>query len=563
MAILEQKKQMGEQAPHRYLANTYVQLAVLLLLTGLTFFPNLDALEPTLMEARNFITAREISQHGNWLTPTMNGELRLAKPPLPTWVTALAGISVGDMHNIAVLRFPAAMMAGFTVLFLFLLARQLTKDKLVPFLAGLVLLTSYLFVHLGRQATWDVYCHSFMMGAIWLFVKSLKKEGPQHGLFALCGLLLGLSFMSKGPVSFYALLLPFLLSYAYGYGLPELKAKRNGILLALGVCGVVALLWPLYVYLAEPERMGFIMARESTAWVSRHVKPFWYYWTFPGEAGMWTLLTFVALLAPYARPRIQRYGNYRFLAAWVLVAVVLLSLIPEKKERYLLPMLMPMALLTAHYLKYLMDAFSEGMASRWDTLLLRSYGILTTIVILLVPVLLYLFAYRGQALSGVALVIAALFFLAAGAALVWMIRNKAAAYIFYCTVAAHVVLLLVLMPVYDKATGSEGETHAALEEVREEEELQALPFYAVNGMRLESVWEVGKKVDTAWVVNSRLQLPDKLPAIVFSVQPLSEVEASSRNIRCLQVRKYNFNAETPDKKYYMYLLSENPLPVGG
>lgn len=44
------------------------------------------ALPTDIMESRNIITAREMVSDGNWLVPTMNGELRLEKPPLPTWV---------------------------------------------------------------------------------------------------------------------------------------------------------------------------------------------------------------------------------------------------------------------------------------------------------------------------------------------------------------------------------------------------------------------------------------------------------------------------------------------
>ncbi|MCJ8165883.1 glycosyltransferase family 39 protein [Pontibacter sp. E15-1] len=546
----------------KYLANTYVQLAVLLLLTGLTFFTHLGALEPTLMEARNFITAREMTEHHNWLIPTMNGELRLAKPPLPTWATALAGVRAGDMYNLAALRFPASVMAGLTVLFLFLLARQLTRDRLVPFLAGLVLLSSYLFVHLGRQATWDIYCHSFMLGAIWLFVVAYRRQGQQYGVFALSGLFLGLSFMSKGPVSFYALLLPFLLSYAYGYGLREVKEKRNGMLLALGICAVVAMLWPLYVHVAEPESLSRNMSAESTAWISRHVKAVWYYWTFPGEMGLWTLLTFVALLAPYARPRIGRYGNYRFLAAWVLVSVVLLSLVPEKKERYLLPMLLPMALLTAHYLKYLIDAFAAGRGSAWDRRILQAFGGITALAVGAVPVFLYFFAYRVQAISVGALAAFSVFFLAAAAGVLWLVRKKAAANLFISGVGLHVVLLMVAIPIYERITAP-AHDYAGLEEVRELNELRLLPFYSVNGMRPESVWEVGKEVDTIRIVNRRLQIPGKLPAIVFSVKPIPIGAApAAGEVWLRKLNVYNYSTEAPEKKYHMYLLTERTPQEG-
>ena len=42
---------------------------------------------------------------------------------------------------------------------------------------------------------------------------ALQEAGAQWKYFLLAGLFIGLSFLSKGPVSLYALLLPFLISY--------------------------------------------------------------------------------------------------------------------------------------------------------------------------------------------------------------------------------------------------------------------------------------------------------------------------------------------------------------
>jgi len=60
-----------------------------ILLLFVTFFANNSALPTDIMESRNIVTAREMVEEGNWLVPTMNGELRLEKPPLPTWVAAI------------------------------------------------------------------------------------------------------------------------------------------------------------------------------------------------------------------------------------------------------------------------------------------------------------------------------------------------------------------------------------------------------------------------------------------------------------------------------------------
>jgi 4-amino-4-deoxy-L-arabinose transferase-like glycosyltransferase len=60
------------------------QAASLIVLCLLAFFTHLGAFEVDLMEARNFVTAREMVNDHHWLVPTMNGELRITKPPLPT-----------------------------------------------------------------------------------------------------------------------------------------------------------------------------------------------------------------------------------------------------------------------------------------------------------------------------------------------------------------------------------------------------------------------------------------------------------------------------------------------
>jgi 4-amino-4-deoxy-L-arabinose transferase-like glycosyltransferase len=73
-----------------------------------TFFVNRSALPTDIMESRNIVTAREIVSDGNWLLPTMNGELRLEKPPLPTWVAGL--MEMVAPNNLSAQRFAPAIM---------------------------------------------------------------------------------------------------------------------------------------------------------------------------------------------------------------------------------------------------------------------------------------------------------------------------------------------------------------------------------------------------------------------------------------------------------------------
>ena len=536
-----------------FLLQPGIQAGLLLILLILVFFLNLHALDPSLMEARNFITVREITQHGNWLIPTMNGELRLAKPPLPTWLTAFSALAAGDIYNLTALRFPAAVMAAALVYFLFLLARRLTADKLIPLLAAVVLATSFSFFNVGRQGTWDIYCHAFMLGAIWLLVKGLQNEQTTYVSFAGSGLLLGLSFMSKGPVAFYALLLPFLISYGVGYGFAAGRGKRKALLLTLVIGVIVSMAWPLYVYLQHPELLAANVAQESTAWVNRHVKPFWYYVGFPLQAGIWAVFSVAALVIPYARRRLSAWGNYRFLAGWVLVELILLSVIPEKKERYLLPLLVPMALLTAHYLRYLMQAFAEAADDKWDRRIVTFNAGLFALLAFAAPVLLYV-AYRKNLIAGGSLALNSILFLVIGAAVISWAKRRHIGRFILAAVGLYLAVLLLFVPLYQELVFP-AKNFVGLQGVRKLAGVELLPFYVLNSMSPEYIWEVGRPVDTLRLVNQRVQLPAKIPLVLFSTDSLTAAVLPAADLRIKEISRHPYSRRQPEKVYYLYLIS--------
>ena len=95
------------------------QKPVLLGICIIMFFTHLASISPpTIMEARNFISAREMLENDNWMIPTLNGNIRIRKPPLPTWMTAISISMVGNPNSLMALRFPAAMVAIIMVFFL-------------------------------------------------------------------------------------------------------------------------------------------------------------------------------------------------------------------------------------------------------------------------------------------------------------------------------------------------------------------------------------------------------------------------------------------------------------
>ena len=153
--------------------NKFTLLAVMLLCL-IAFFFNNEALTPDVMEARNIVTAREMVSDGNWLVPTMNGDLSLDKPPLPIWIAAV--IETACPGSLSAQRCASAVMATLWVLVMYLFAYELSRRKDYALLVVSVFVTVYQVVYMGRTATWDIYCHSFMMWAIYFLWRGFYDE---------------------------------------------------------------------------------------------------------------------------------------------------------------------------------------------------------------------------------------------------------------------------------------------------------------------------------------------------------------------------------------------------
>lgn len=331
---------------------------VLFLVWASVFLPHLAVLPVNIMEARNFITAREMLLDGNWFLTTLNGLPRYEKPPLPTWITTFSALIFG-LKNIAALRFPSALMALLLIFSTRQLSLHLGQSRRFSLHAALIVATSFYVVYAGRDGSWDVYAHAFMMGGIFYLYKFLSVGEKPYQNALLSGIFIGLSFMSKGPVSHFALLLPFLMAYGTVFRFKSMKNKWMPLVLLLISTVILSVWWPLYIYLFDRSAAETIAEIESNAWVNNSVKSIFYYWSFFTQSGIWTIPAFLSLLYPYLKNKVSDPKAYRFTFLWTIFAVLLLSLIPEKKARYLLPVLVPLALNLAFYIEYLFKEFKN------------------------------------------------------------------------------------------------------------------------------------------------------------------------------------------------------------
>ena len=97
------------------------------------------------------------------------------------------------------------------------------------------------------------------MGCYFL-VRGLKRDGLVN--FLISGIFVGLSFMSKGPVGIYGLMLPFFIGHIFVYGIEEYKRNYKKIILMIVASIVVGGIWWFLIYLEYGDILLQVLKKE-------------------------------------------------------------------------------------------------------------------------------------------------------------------------------------------------------------------------------------------------------------------------------------------------------------
>jgi len=461
----------------------------LLLVSCLMLIPHLSVIEVNIMEARNFITAREMVNNNNWILTTINDLPRYEKPPLPTLLTSFIGMFFG-FENIFGLRLPVVFITLLLVFSTHKLSEKLGLGKQQNFHNGLILITSFYIFFAGRDNQWDMYTHSFMMVCIVFLWEFLNDKNNSLLYSCLAGLFFGLSFLSKGPISVYGLLLPFLIAYGFTYKF-ELKDKIFYLFLMLLIGFCIGLSWPLYVRWIDPETVSRVTKLESSRWGNYNTRPFYYYWSFFTQSGIWTVPALIALFYPYLKTRVRNLKAYQFTLIWTLTTVILLSIIPEKKSRYLLPVLIPMALNTGFYIEYLIRSFKDISLKIEKTAIYFAFGLIVLICIA-IPVGLIIKLKNDSAGFELWLIGLTISLFVLGYILLQNLRNKNFLKVFYAVIGVQVAVIIFGVPL-SKAILKNPDYHSA-KELREIEKEQGVKTYEMSSFTPEIVWDYGSSI---------------------------------------------------------------------
>jgi 4-amino-4-deoxy-L-arabinose transferase-like glycosyltransferase len=363
-------------------------------------------------EARVLETSREMAgvPVDGWLIPTVNGQIRLQKPPLAYWLTAISFHLFGTDEGSGEL--PAAISGWLTVGVTMLTGYWLFGAR-AALCSGISLLGSYLFFRHSRLAETDVLATLFVTAATaaaWraFYLTSVQQQRTsQAAWFHLAAAFVALAALTKGPPALYPLF------FLIGFCAIERRWMPLWRLLSSGAPLTFALLAaPWFLYAASHPSVGQLTndLRNSATGGGHHPSFINYIPDLLIATAPWTAFVIIAVVAAaYAARHDHRV---RGLLLWAAVILLPLCFWGNKQIHYLMPLMPPLMLL----LGWLFDLVLNGNVHARSRLAVNRALVWTTAACALgAPAFVVVgYLYRGHVSTSDVLLCLAMFGMLAG-----------------------------------------------------------------------------------------------------------------------------------------------------
>lgn len=317
------------------------------------------------VESNYALTAKEMVQSGNWLSPQIYGNYWYDKPVLFYWLTAIA-YKVFGFTEFASRFFPAV----FGVLAVALAAfggKKLYSER-AGFLSAVVLASSLEFFLISKSIITDSVLFLFFNAALLFFYLGYREHNGKYyyGTYIFCAL----ATLTKGPIGF---LLPGLIIILFLLTENSWRELKNMKLFS-GTLLFMAITVPWYLAMYMTHGSDFINVFFGThnflrATVSEHPRDnVIYFYTL---VLLLSFFPWVGLLPATIKHYCRDAGKWvkppsqeKFLLIWAFTIFFFFQNMATKYLTYTYPMIFPLALLVGGWL----DAKSKN-SSLGNTLL--------------------------------------------------------------------------------------------------------------------------------------------------------------------------------------------------
>ncbi|MCU1750141.1 lipid IV(A) 4-amino-4-deoxy-L-arabinosyltransferase [Pseudomonas sp. 6D_7.1_Bac1] len=309
-------------------------------------------------ETRYAQVSQEMLLSGNWVSPHFMGLRYFEKPIAGYWMIAIGQAVFGE--NLFGVRVASALATGLSIVLTYLIARRLWNDPRKSIASALLYMSFAVVAGQGGYANLDpqfTFWVDLSLVALWFALDSSSRNARLMS-WATLGLACGMGFLTKG---FLAWLLPVLIALPY-----MIWQKRWRELLAYGpmaivVAIVVSLPWVLAVHAQEPDYWRFFFWHEHIRRFAgddaQHAAPWWFYLPMLVAFSLpWAVFLPSALKQAW---QTRRQASTGFLLLWLVLPLAFFSLSKGKLPTYILPCLLPLALLMGNAL---IDRLNQGQS---------------------------------------------------------------------------------------------------------------------------------------------------------------------------------------------------------
>ena len=298
-------------------------------------------------ETRYAQIGQDMLHSGNWVAPHFMGLRYFEKPIAGYWMIAIGQAVFGD--NLFGVRIASALSTGLSVWLVWLIAGRLWRDPRKRFASTLIYMSFGLVAGQAGYANLDpqfTFWVNLSLVAVWFAFDSSTRRARLCA-WAVLGLACGMGFMTKG---FLAWLLPVLITVPYALWQRRIKEVLSYGPLAILVAVAICLPWALAIHHQEPDFWQFFFWNEHIRRFSaadvQHTQPWWFYLPILLAASLpWAALLPNTLIDACKQRREPVTG---FLLLWLLLPLAIFSLSKGKLPTYIMPCLLPLALLMGH-----------------------------------------------------------------------------------------------------------------------------------------------------------------------------------------------------------------------